>query len=95
MVYTVTSQIRQITERFIHQSGLFKIFPDTRYGMNRFFIAHIVQMKFRLWKFPILADCQGLNQVFVKTIVQYRPSPHLINGIICFKASLRLVHIFA
>ena len=37
MVLSIRSQIRQVTERFIHQSGLFKIFNDTRYGMDRFF----------------------------------------------------------
>jgi hypothetical protein len=25
-----------ITERFFHQSGLFKIYPDTRYGIDSF-----------------------------------------------------------
>ena len=37
MVSIVTSQVRQFTECFFHQSGLFKIFPDTRYGMDGFF----------------------------------------------------------
>jgi hypothetical protein len=37
MVLLVRSQIHQLTERFIHQSGLFKICADTRYGMDGFF----------------------------------------------------------
>jgi hypothetical protein len=38
MVKSLRSQIPQFTERFFHQSGLFKVFQDTRYGMDRFFI---------------------------------------------------------
>ena len=41
MVSIVTSQVRQFTERFFHQSGLFKIFPDTRYGMDGFSVSDL------------------------------------------------------
>jgi len=34
MVLSVRSQIRQVTARFIHKSGLFKICHDTGYGMD-------------------------------------------------------------
>jgi selenocysteine-specific translation elongation factor len=37
MVSLITSQIKQSTERFFRQSELFKIFQDTRYGMDDFF----------------------------------------------------------
>ena len=37
MVLSVRSQIRQVTERFIHQSGLFEICHDAGYGMDKFF----------------------------------------------------------
>jgi len=37
MVLSVSSQIQQITERFFCQSGFFKIYHDTGYGMDKFF----------------------------------------------------------
>jgi hypothetical protein len=37
MVLSVRNQIRQIPERFINQTGVFKIYHDTRYGMGKFF----------------------------------------------------------
>ena len=37
MVLSVRSQIRQISERYIRQSGFFEICYDTRYGMGKFF----------------------------------------------------------
>jgi len=36
MVLSFRSQIRQITERFFLQSGFFKIYHHTRYGMDKF-----------------------------------------------------------
>ena len=36
MVYIVTSQIQQTTERFFHQSGLFEYFQNTTSGINKF-----------------------------------------------------------
>jgi hypothetical protein len=41
MVSIVTSQVRQFTERFIHQSGLFEFFPNTTSGIDRFFIIRL------------------------------------------------------
>ncbi|MBT3387876.1 MAG: hypothetical protein HN417_08085 [Desulfobacula sp.] len=37
MVSLETSQIKQFTERFFHQSGFYKICLDTRYDMDEFF----------------------------------------------------------
>ena len=37
MVLCVRNQIRQITERFFHQSGFFKIYHGTRYSIDDFF----------------------------------------------------------
>lgn len=37
MVLLETSQTKQITKRFFHQSGFFEFFQNTRYGMDRFF----------------------------------------------------------
>jgi hypothetical protein len=41
MVSLETSQIKQNTECFFHQSGFFQIFQDTRYGMNGFSVSSL------------------------------------------------------
>ena len=38
MVLSVRSQIPKFTERFFHQSGFFEFFPNTRSGIDSFFI---------------------------------------------------------
>ncbi len=38
MVSLETSQIKQITERFFHQSGLFEFLVNTTSGIDSFFI---------------------------------------------------------
>jgi hypothetical protein len=58
MVSIVTSQIRQITERFIHQPGLLISWQDTRYGMNGFTVSdlklqYIDGSKIKLIKMPL------------------------------------------
>ena len=59
MVSFETSQIKQFTERFFHQSGLFKIFQDTRYGIDDFFVSggkfnYMGTEKIKLKKMPLL-----------------------------------------
>ena len=44
MVWSIRSQIRQITERFFHQSGFFEFFPNTTPGIDWFLVS---DLKFR------------------------------------------------
>jgi hypothetical protein len=41
MVSLETSHLQALGENFFHQSGLLKIYQDTRYGMDGFLISNL------------------------------------------------------
>ncbi len=71
MVLSNRSQIPQFTESFFFQSGLFKICPDTRYGMDGF-----LSFRFEITRYGI-ASIQISKGRYIIGDKDQRPSPAL------------------
>jgi hypothetical protein len=78
MVLSVRSQIRQITECFIHQSGLFKICHDTRYCIDEFFN---LGLKIKLYETKQNQKNQNPIQLDWRLDVTYLDIPCYINNL--------------
>ena len=72
MVSLETSQIKQIAKRFFHQSGLFKICPDTKSGMDGFSVSDLkfnyrrrLKIKFSKIPFKLIGDKETQDREIV------------------------------